>query len=102
PSRPPSRRTPFPSTTLSDLRHTGKGFRGDLVVCTPFAAMPTRSYSLQAAVDGAELWVRRRIRALAFEVVQELRDWIHTGHQQMVDRKSTRLNSSHDWLSYAV
>src|SRR5438105_11327062 len=53
--------------------------------------------------------VRRRISTHAFpQLVQHVAQQARLGHQRFdargddVDRKSTRLNSSHEWISYAV
>src|SRR5215207_6426026 len=44
------------------------------------------------------------VRALERSIGQELAEQHHVGLQRLaaVDRKSTRLNSSHEWISYAV
>src|SRR3712207_9123509 len=84
--RPPPRSTPFPSTTLSRAASLGP---------------PADGGANSILAEEARQRRVRRGRAL------ELRDMaaveLHVaGRGQRLDRKSTRLNSSHANISYAV
>src|SRR5207247_10345985 len=92
---PPRTCTLFPSTTL-------------------FRSHPPRLHRLHLArVDHRELEVRREIVDRRIAVGLELErplalDAVQLAHVVVgelgpaTDRKSTRLNSSHEWISYAV
>src|SRR6266568_4293347 len=64
------------------------------VAATLSAGAPAQAERLQAAAD-------RATAALA-EFEQDLTRWLDTGGDHFADRKSTRLNSSHSSISYAV
>src|SRR3712207_7349776 len=88
--RRPPRSTLFPYTTLFRSRDEPGGLwvleDGRYAVTGPVAAIGGRNVLSQ--------WARRRIvRASPDE-----RAWLQT----VIDRKSTRLNSSHAHISYAV
>src|SRR5437879_11023822 len=59
-------------------------------------------YSMRAEL--ASLW--ERSSASREQLVRQLQDWCHraeaSGIRPLADRKSTRLNSSHRCISYAV
>src|SRR5206468_12114707 len=83
--RPPPRSTLFPYTTL---------FRSSryLVICRPNRAtreaprtIPTSTETRESSRSSRSDWARRR-----------------RARRRTSDRKSTRLNSSHDQISYAV
>src|SRR5438105_11585999 len=78
---PPPRSTLFPYTTLfrSQLAHKLKNeYYGD--------------YAAELALMSAELVTKN-----SKEIIERSKEGVRT-----VDRKSTRLNSSHEWISYAV
>src|SRR2546429_6698925 len=77
--RPPPRSTLFPYTTLSRSLRTEREGRGDLA----------------SAADPA-----RREHRRGCDRVDDLGDENH--RRDLTDRKSTRLNSSHGYISYAV
>src|SRR5207247_10809460 len=81
--RPPPRSTLFPYTTLFRSRPAARVGRGDGRAIPPLP-QPRADVAAHAAVDRSP-----RVTGCA------LRD----GQR---DRKSTRLNSSHEWISYAV
>src|SRR5258705_10181660 len=87
--RRPPRSTLFPYTTL---------FRSHLVL---HAAVDQRDHGLGPALElglGLER-LRRRIHRRGIDVLERK---FEGGPETMVDRKSTRLNSSHLGISYAV
>src|SRR2546427_4781810 len=88
--RRPPRSTLFPYTTL--FRSLGQ----------PVALVVTNSGGLRKnAIAPGELHVRDIFELLPFE--NKLVELEMTGEQLLnVDRKSTRLNSSHSQISYAV
>src|SRR5271170_7627669 len=65
------------------------------------------SFVLTNFVEMNKLWVRlqfqghSRDRALREQERKELRILVGTNLVRLSDRKSTRLNSSHEWISYA-
>src|SRR2546421_6820914 len=77
--RRPPRSTLFPYTTLFRSRSTSLNTR---------------------AISSATL--RRRRSAWTKSTAERNRDWRNRLGQASLDRKSTRLNSSHDQISYAV
>src|SRR2546421_6714651 len=82
--RRPPRSTLFPYTTL---------FRSQERVPTVATSLPARDVGLDVAVAwGLKLYGSRVARELYDARIQPL----------LEDRKSTRLNSSHDQISYAV
>src|SRR2546430_4701794 len=85
--RRPPRSTLFPYTTL---------FRSHLVMVTSSEEDPARERDSVAAL------VRRRVDGLV--IVPSARDhrYLRTELKMGIDRKSTRLNSSHSQISYAV
>src|SRR3712207_7915978 len=87
--RRPPRSTLFPYTTL---------FRS-LAILGPMRAL--------LVVNPAATTTNRRVRdvlarALASELKLDVAETSHRGHARELDRKSTRLNSSHANISYAV
>src|SRR2546422_11613623 len=100
--RRPPRSTLFPYTTL---------FRSvQRALVAPARRRPLRiqrvaaraEERLRAAIphEAREALVERRLALHIERVVGELVD--HRGHELHRDRKSTRLNSSHGYISYAV
>src|SRR3712207_7606278 len=89
--RRPPRSTLFPSTTL--FRSLGAGQRAEqpLHVCVPRPARAGRQVELEVGVAGGGVGDR---------VERRPRQW--RAAEVRVDRKSTRLNSSHANISYAV
>src|SRR2546428_14108113 len=81
--RRPPRSTLFPYTTLFRSEREGGAREGD-----------------GALADGAEPRERREREEAAARVASSVALERSTSHKQ--DRKSTRLNSSHDQISYAV
>src|SRR5438105_9297819 len=81
--RRPPRSTLFPYTTL--FRSRGARTVADLV---SLAATRTR-----------RVWDKRH---LAFGAPARPGVYLFYGAGDVIDRKSTRLNSSHEWISYAV
>src|SRR2546428_7984401 len=67
---------------------------------------PTLFRSADRLIDEAErtfdVGKQNEILARLHEVVVDDAPWIFIVHDQNPDRKSTRLNSSHDQISYAV
>src|SRR5207247_6601243 len=98
PRSAPNRHPPsFPTRRSSDLRHAKVGRE------------PADEHALDAALlevalePGAGLAVgleKSRV-AVHVPVVALPEDELRVGNRK-VDRKSTRLNSSHEWISYAV
>src|SRR3712207_7253756 len=84
--RRPPRSTLFPYTTL---------FRSRLVILA-------RLLLLAAGRGGAARLEARRVRLVAAEPEHVLLRGAHEGACPRLDRKSTRLNSSHANISYAV
>src|SRR5687768_18342537 len=81
--RPPPRSTLFPYTTL---------FRSlvnmaSIYVSTPLDDVTVDQWDAQIAVDLRSAWLCARAAV---------------PHMRRLDRKSTRLNSSHGYISYAV
>src|SRR5690349_24041636 len=89
--RPPPRSTLFPYTTLFRSRVGDHG--GDQVLGADEARVVRR----READRGADDLVRGGSPALEGQVGGD-----HPGPAQVLDRKSTRLNSSHVEISYAV
>src|SRR5687768_17889785 len=93
--RQPPRSTLFPYTTL---------FRSDSDRIVPLEASGRRTATL---IKGAQLVVVRGgphciTWTHAEEVTSALLSFFGEQRQSKVDRKSTRLNSSHGYISYAV
>src|SRR5207247_2926268 len=90
---PLPRSTLFPYTTLfrSLANGTTSLFSGIAATLVPYAKEQTLEIE----------WQRRLITGTI-----SLRDLVRPGTEQFLlplrDRKSTRLNSSHEWISYAV
>src|SRR5258708_21319367 len=82
--RPPPRSTLFPYTTLSRSKAFG-------VLACPATVLIDRKGRIIGRSTGAGDWTSESARALVRSVL---------GIRQ--DRKSTRLNSSHQIISYAV
>src|SRR2546421_5832396 len=83
--RRPPRSTLFPYTTL---------FRSDLA-----RLFRLRDFAHQVDVQEAV----RELRAGNLDIVGQLEAALErAGRDALIDRKSTRLNSSHDQISYAV
>src|SRR5258708_11268250 len=86
--RRPPRSTLFPYTTLFRSDPEAKAY--DVVACCPLAEY------------------RRKVRTLAgnYQLLVQTPELLSPRHNpiffQLVDRKSTRLNSSHQIISYAV
>src|SRR5438105_10686001 len=80
--RPPRRSPPFPYTTLfRSADRAADGCLGYVAVKFDPVGAPRSGFSQEAGPRGA--------------------DWVKF-HGDVPDRKSTRLNSSHEWISYAV
>src|SRR5688572_27447317 len=60
-----------------------------------------KGHGLLAAI-GAERQAMSRIRAVADQIIDTSDHTVHTLRSFLLDRKSTRLNSSHSQISYAV
>src|SRR3712207_7752829 len=89
--RRPPRSTLFPYTTL---------FRSSLAVGEQGAQRVwPQGPGGQPAQDGADLWPRAKDRQAG---CPEVGSSCPSGPQAALDRKSTRLNSSHANISYAV
>src|SRR5688572_31867723 len=71
-----------------------------LAGCSGEVPMLTAKDTLPAADEAAALWADDA--ALAAVMTFELGDDIKSMIRQEIDRKSTRLNSSHSQISYAV
>src|SRR2546422_2436287 len=86
--RRPPRSTLFPYTTLfrSDILDTQKGWG---------IKKDTYGFLRQMEVMGEETWFKIGDRDAAIHLMR-------TNMLNQVDRKSTRLNSSHGYISYAV
>src|SRR5947208_3719251 len=80
--RPPPRSTLFPYTTLFRSRQSVRG-------------------RVEEAAERRQLAVGPRQRAVE-DVQDRAGDEDHRGPDEVADRKSTRLNSSHQIISYAV
>src|SRR3989442_6097324 len=89
--RGPPRSTLFPYTTLFRSKPLSAGFPG--VARTAAGVAIDRSGRAQFAVAR-----HARKGLIAFEISQAL----EVGFDPVIDRKSTRLNSSHVRISYAV
>src|SRR5207247_9110254 len=94
-TRPPLTATLFPYTTLFRSAHRAlaarrTGYRGGTRGARPDPARPTAARSAARRDRDARVSVRRR------------RSTRRAGGAGRRDRKSTRLNSSHEWISYAV
>src|SRR3989440_926569 len=88
--RRPPRSTLFPYTTL---------FRSLVVAAQPLGELDDDAVAPhpgRKTLEAAERFLRARVRALAAHVA------VDAVGVRPVDRKSTRLNSSHDQISYAV
>src|SRR5258708_20048450 len=83
--RRPPRSTLFPSTTLFRSSHSVQG--------APVSEVRLDEEILPVVTEAASLLGES-------EVIQQRRRLRH--HRQDLDRKSTRLNSSHQIISYAV
>src|SRR2546430_9910665 len=88
--RRPPRSTLFPYTTLF---RSSYGFARPVIVY-PVGGLP------EAVVEGETGWVCERCDPEALAAA--LRASIEAGWAECEDRKSTRLNSSHSQISYAV
>src|SRR5207247_10503192 len=94
PVPPPPRSTLFPYTTL--FRSFGLGVRVG-VAPVPVVRYCHRRHVCEGALpELAQLRVPGRGAALGHHSRVQAPDGLR------VDRKSTRLNSSHEWISYAV
>src|SRR5687768_18122620 len=86
--RPPPRSTLFPYTTL---------FRSlDRESVDPASVLETSLASLQTLLEERDLQVELDVDRAHGPA------WLDPGRFQQIDRKSTRLNSSHGYISYAV
>src|SRR5207247_8917998 len=102
PLLPPTRSPPFPYTTLfrSPVRGQEQGLRSmrARIVATG-SAVPRRvlhNRDLERMVATSDEWIAGRTGIRERRVVDE------GVASSDLDRKSTRLNSSHEWISYAV
>src|SRR2546430_7902614 len=87
--RRPPRSTLFPYTTLFRSKIHDPAF--------PKQRMDERSYS----VGLTQILTRNMILGLNFEVITD-QGFMNNPYREVRDRKSTRLNSSHSQISYAV
>src|SRR5689334_23659657 len=90
--RPPPRSTLFPYTTL--FRSGEASDRHTLCVSTQVGC----AYGCKFCASGLEGWKRN----LGVEEIVEQVLAVERGAKDEADRKSTRLNSSHSSISYAV
>src|SRR5689334_24466061 len=100
-SRLSPRSPPFPYTTLFRSHCVDAHLRRDLLLERLEEELLAR-VAVDVRVEVAEAHVRERVRgvdALISRPEVDLRDAWTVG---LVDRKSTRLNSSHSSISYAV
>src|SRR5438034_8642328 len=91
--RRPPRSTLFPYTTL---------FRSELTLArteVPLRKQSHHTSCVEAPVDLAE---QQRVAVLGPVHRDDATGGAHQGPEHAVDRKSTRLNSSHTVISYAV
>src|SRR3712207_9001831 len=93
--RRPPRSALFPYTTL--FRSLGRRWAGRS------ASSPTRS-TRRSRTTEADQVVQRRERLMARDMIntQNSKPWLGLTSRPGLDRKSTRLNSSHANISYAV
>src|SRR3712207_8979708 len=100
--RRPPRSTLFPYTTLfrSDLRALSATELLDLSAVARCYGLPTSADALDSPVSPRGYRLLARVPRLPSGIIDRLVD--HFGGLQKLDRKSTRLNSSHANISYAV
>src|SRR2546422_6340296 len=89
--RRPPRSTLFPYTTL---------FRSHDEVSGDFADAAGLDLVGQLLNDRVHRAFPLRLEMVRERAVAEV--WVAAAHQNQIDRKSTRLNSSHGYISYAV
>src|SRR2546422_6254037 len=92
--RRPPRSTLFPYTTL--FRSHSRGAADDL------GGRGSRRAGRSVARSGRNVSARSRIRAEDALVADRAHPDRATDRPALLDRKSTRLNSSHGYISYAV
>src|SRR2546429_2330444 len=90
--RRPPRSTLFPYTTLFRSSEVGRALRGQV----PFTPFVSSTRPASAPPDGAVDYAEVRGQAHARRALEIAAAGAHK------DRKSTRLNSSHGYISYAV
>src|SRR3712207_7235696 len=95
--RRPPRSTLFPYTTL--FRSTTAGRIRDALASTGLEA---RTASSRRVREGRRIWEDAKRSAAAGLPVIVIMDMGKLGGRPFTDRKSTRLNSSHANISYAV
>src|SRR5205814_10409644 len=82
-----------PTRRSSDLRHGREGYRGIGTASERDRFRPAGDEGSLSAPDRVQRAAPRRFI---------LARWLHEGRNEDADRKSTRLNSSHLGISYAV
>src|SRR5207247_9155429 len=100
PTRPPPRPTLFPYTTLFRSFGVANDAPAGMIPATVRYSFWAGGIALFAAVMWTVLSTREYgpEEMAAFGAAEEL----PAGGEETLDRKSTRLNSSHEWISYAV
>src|SRR2546429_5801642 len=93
--RRPPRSTLFPYTTL--FRSAG----GDKIRKTSLGGVKTAAEMINNLGGNADVAVLDTIRNYDPDLAQKIMDKMFV-FDDLVDRKSTRLNSSHGYISYAV
>src|SRR5690606_41406531 len=93
----PEHRRPFPTRRSSDLNGRAVRQGNELPVVQIFYYLSDRSmdWYRYTLIQGKRAW-------LGDVLSSQARDTSNPGAQQALDRKSTRLNSSHVKISYAV
>src|SRR5438876_6783263 len=89
--RPPPRSTLFPYTTLFRSSYDGDQFDRNL--------LPEDREAISAVQDSIQKWGKLTLVYRPFDADIII---LVTSHPSEEDRKSTRLNSSHPSISYAV
>src|SRR5688572_32484897 len=84
----------FPRRRSSDLADRGDRLQETIA---PFSVIPAEAGTQGVLTDGV-----RRLRHLRVEAGVQHVPGADRGHAESEDRKSTRLNSSHSQISYAV